>query len=206
MDHNDVLNDYKKIAIKSPDDLYDYVVKHDEAFINDRRFDLNSSNEVMEFMALFLSMENYNLTRLYFEKELSNGKSFKHWFLTFRNGDRWYYFEPVVEEILGQYGFDSYNEMMFYIINKLNQNFNGENKHYTLKEISQLNNSSYDDDVKQSLNGMDILINEALVPNVNGNASSNEHDASGIFDGDKFFAIGFVIAFGICIFIWWSIL
>jgi len=115
-------------------------------------------------MATFLSASKYKLIRLYFEKELENGRIFRHWFLILNHGDRWYYFEPVLEQFHGQFGFDSYNEMLFFIVDKLNQLYNIENKHYILKEISLLNTRDLDDNIKQSLSGTDIFVSATLVP------------------------------------------
>lgn len=164
MNNKEILSEYAKIGINSPDELYDYAINNDEVTINNSKFNLSCSNEVIEFMATFLSASKYKLIRLYFEKELENGQIFRHWFLILNHGDRWYYFEPVLEQFHGQFGFDSYNEILFFIVDKLNQLYNIENKHYILKEISLLNTRDLDDNIKQSLSGTDIFVSASLVP------------------------------------------
>lgn len=164
MNNKEILSEYAKIGINSPDELYDYAINNDEVTINNSKFNLSCSNEVIEFMATFLSASKYKLIRLYFEKELENGENFRHWFLILNKGDRWYYFEPVLEQFHGQFGFDSYNEILFFIVDKLNQLYNAENKHYILKEISLLNTRDLDDNIKQSLSGTDIFVSASLVP------------------------------------------
>lgn len=164
MNNKEILSEYAKIGINSPDELYDYAINNDEVTINNSKFNLSCSNEVIEFMAIFLSASKYKLIRLYFEKELENGENFRHWFLILNNGDRWYYFEPVLEQFRGQFGFDSYNEILFFIVDKLNQLYNTENKHYILKEISSLNTRDLDNNIKQSLGGTDIFVSASLVP------------------------------------------
>lgn len=164
MNNKEVLREYAKIGINCPDDLYDYIISNKQVSINSVNFDLSCSNEVIEFMAAFLSASKYKVIRLYFEKKLESGKVFRHWFLILRDGDRWYYFEPILEQFRGQFGFDSYNEILFFIVDKLNQLYNIENKRYILKEISSLNNKNLEDDINQSLNGTDIFINNSIVP------------------------------------------
>lgn len=212
MKRKDVVEAYTNMKIKSPDDLYDYVIKHDEAFINDIRFDLTLSNQVMEFMAIFLSMSKYHLLRLYFEKELSNGETFRHWFLILKDGERWYYFEPLLDECKGQYGFDSYNEVMFFVVNKLNHEFNELNTHYILKEITPLTSFGFEENIKQSLDGTDIFINNSLVPKekeefkINKIKNFGKKGSNFGFNGVGTFILSFFITIGLCIFITWIIL
>lgn len=169
MNNKEILKEYAEIGIKSPDDLYDYIISNDQATINNTNFNLSCSNEVIEFMASFLSALKYKVIRLYFEKKLDDGKKFSHWFLIFKNGNRWYYFEPVLEEFRGQFGFDAYNEILFFIVDKLNQLYNAENKTYILKEISSLSNNNLDDNIKQSLNGTDVFISNYITPKKKSN-------------------------------------
>lgn len=174
MNNKEILKEYSKIGIDSPDDLYDYIISHEQVTINNNKFSFSYSNEVLEFMAAFLSASKYKIIRLYFEKELEDGKMFRHWFLILKDGDRWYYFEPVLENFRGQFGFDSYNEILFFIIDKLNQLYNKNNKRYVLKEISSLINRNLDDNIKQSLNGTDIFISNSIVPKKNGKGLNKE--------------------------------
>ena len=205
MDKEFILSQYSSLGIHSQDDLYNFMVNNTKATIEDINYHLRSSNESMEFMANFLSALNFKVVRLYLDKNDYDYR--KHcWFLIFNDGFKWFYYEVCLDEIKGEYSFETYTEAVAFaatkIIKALEKNeisdADIENK-YFLKEIKPLQNFGLYANIKSSEKGHEILCWSSNNI-IKTNSTSQEQHTETIKGRSKgintlSFIIGFVITF-----------
>jgi len=189
MNKKTVLKEFKKLNIRNTLDLYDFLMNNSEATINKQQFNLKDSKDVMNFIYMFVSALNWNSVRLNFSKE-----GFEHWFLAFTDGENWFYYETALQDIAGQFSFLSYNELIFFITNKLNAYHGNENDNYVLKDFQK------DDDIESD--GVELLVNDSLKLNPKYEANVKKGisfmPGSGSNKGIKLFVCGFGLTFVIC--------
>ena len=200
MNNENVLRNYYNLGINSEDNLYDYVSNNTEVVIDERRFKLTKSNELIEFMAGFLEALNLKVVRLYFSNN-NEDNPLNYWFLAFNNGFKWFFYEPCLEGIKGKYTFDEFDELVKFVTSKViglteeNVDSNTYEK-YSLKEIEPLQNFMLRQDVKQSKNGKDIPFYDKLEINdevIESNEVENYvEDSENIKRQGKFFFLGFI--------------
>ncbi len=220
MEKEIVLQKYAEIGINSQNGLYEFLINNNEAILDNTNYNLNNSNETMEFMAPFLEALGFEVIRLYIEKEknIGNKKEIQnfHWFLAFHSGLKWYYYETVLKEIQGQYTFENYNNLTtFAAVNLVNvlESKDDEDKDYekyTLKEIKPLDNLNITDNIKQSQAGTEILVWSDLVGNFNYEQFIIRPEAKKKISRRKrkntnfgLFIIGFSFTLVICLLILW---
>lgn len=216
MDKETVLKSYSLLGINSQTGLYDYVISHDEATIDETVYNLNNSNESMEFMANFLNALGFEVKRLYLEK--SDDENKRHWFLAFNNGFKWFYYEVNIENIIGQYTFSNYKNLITFALAKIIkdfENFSEINNNdmlilqkYNLKEIEPLKSLNLYENIVQSKNGSEILAWSNLNHQEDYNRIIKKAEKEEIKNrkGDTnfvFFAVGFVITLGVGVFLVW---
>lgn len=213
MDKDFILRAYGELGINSQTGLYDYIVTHDKSTINFVDYNFNNSNETMEFMAQFFLALGFEVKRLYLEKDNK-----RHWFLAFNNGFKWFYYETVLKDIVGQYIFKNYNNLIMFALSKIiksleNNDLSGSNglsvlEGYNLKEIEPLNGFNLEENINFSKKGEEILAWSHL---------NNENDYDRIIKKAEkeeirnrkdetnwlFFAIGFLITLGIGVLLVW---
>ena len=127
---SNVLKDFRLLKIKNTNDLYDFVIGNDSVFINGKSFNLNDNIEALEFMSLYFSSFNFDFKRFCFEKA-----GFKHYFLVFFDGDEWFYYEPILKDLMGQFVFVNYDELLFFVTRRLNEYFYDDSS-YILREVN----------------------------------------------------------------------
>lgn len=167
MDKESVLKNYAALGINAQKDIYEFILNNTEATVGDRNYVLSKSNESMEFMANFLGALNFNTIRFYLEK---NGEAEKnHWFLAFYNGEKWFYYEPCFDSVRGKHVFTNFNSLITYAVAKVVKALENTDdistdiyEKYTLKEIICLPNFDYEDDVRISKKGNEVLIWSSL--------------------------------------------
>ncbi len=207
MDNNEIIKQFSNLGIKNNNDLYEYIVNNQKASLNKRKFDLTRSNETIEFMALFLTATNHEVTRFYFEKANHNDSSekFRHWFIGFMEEEKWCYYEPILKNSLGQFSFDTFDEFLFFASNKLNDAFDKGNTKFSIMEIEPLNNESLDDDIKQSQNSPEVFINlskSSVIEDAPADISEKENvdtHKNTYLRSLTFFIIAFVVTLVICL-------
>ena len=198
MDKENLLKNYFALGINSQENLFNYVVNNTEAVIDERRYNLTKSNEFIEFMAGFLEALNLKVVRLF----LSNNKEdepINHWFLAFNNGFKWFYYEPYLEGIKGEYSFDTFDELVKFAVSKIIgavekiDDFNLDiYSNYCLKEIDPLQNFMLGQDVKISKNGNDVIFLNMFNAADDNTIDDSELDGEDIKRQGKFFWLGFI--------------
>lgn len=182
-----VLKMFHELNIKSSNDLYDFIVKNGSSTIDGRTFDLNNNKETVDFMALFLEAMDFEFIKFRFEKA-----DYIYWFLVFYDGKKWFYFEPNLKDIGGQFSFINYNELIFFVTQKLNGYFGYKNENYVIKEFM-----NGDDE------GTEIFVNDKMTfdknddvkPTVQSSFMRDMRD----FKDFGLFIFGFVVTLGICL-------
>lgn len=215
MDKEKVLKDYAAVGINSQSGLYNFIINNDKVVLNGIDYDLSKSNEVMEFMVPFLEALDFEVTRLYLEKEKDGVTIKNHWFVAFNSGLKFYYYETVIDEIKGKYSFGSYNNLTTFVVTKLinffeKNNDSTLNEKYTLREIKPLDNFNLSDNIKQSHEGLEVLVWSDLAGNF-----SYEQNIPEVMQREEIpkrkkkstnfglFLVGFAFTLVICIGILW---
>ncbi len=194
MNKKDILNEFKKLNIKGSFDLYDFIVANDCVQVGDIFFDLNTSKGSTEFMSLFMQVIGYDYVRFLFKKE-----DFNHWFLAFFNGDDWFYYEPFLEKLSGQFVFANYDELLFFVTRRLNDYCGGDKNNYILKDFSS--NESL------SNGGTEVFVNDYMTLDKDYDPkpmvqSSFVREAEQ-YKNFLFFIIGFFLMIAILILVFW---
>lgn len=181
-----VLNLFRKINIKSTNDLYDFIVENSFVTIGEKEFDLNNSKETVDFMALFLEAAGFDLIRFCFEKADNI-----YWFLAFYDGKNWFYFEPNLKDIGGQFSFINYSELIFFVTQRLNEYFGEKEEKYVLKEF--MNGDE----------GIEVFVNEKMTFDKDAfyNSKVQSPFMRGMRDFKNFelFLFAFFVTLGICL-------
>ncbi len=213
MENEQILNDYTKIGIKTPNQLYDFTIKNNKAHVNGRNFNLRNNNSAMEFMALFLSASDYEVMRLFFEKNDTSKdyQTFRHWFVAFSDGKEWFFYEPNLIGYQGQYSFKTYDELIYVVTNKLNSlTENPEQKNFSLYEIAPLTKFSFKENVTESKNGIEVFVNDHMDFHIDDDPSKisekeNVYDhRSDYARSIKFFIAAFIITVVVCLLVLWA--
>lgn len=216
MSRNEVLRNYSLLGINSQNSLYEFMVDNVEAVIGDTTYNLDNSNEAMEFMAIFLEALGFKVLRLYLEKNNDDTKC--HWFLAFYNGFKWYYYEANLNNMVGKYVFSDYKNLVVFALAKIIKSFenlegiNSETieilEQYSLREITPLNGLNLYENIKQSKNGNEILAwsnadhaddYNKLIKKAEKEEIRNRNSGFSF----TFFAIGFVITLSIGVLLVW---
>lgn len=216
MSRNEILRNYSLLGINSQNSLYEFMVDNVEAVIGDTTYNLDNSNEAMEFMAIFLEALGFKVLRLYLEK--NNDDTKYHWFLAFYNGFKWYYYEPNLNNMVGKYAFSDYKNLVVFALAKIIKSFenlegiNSETieilEQYSLREIAPLNGFNFYENIKQSKNGNEILAwsnadhaddYNKLIKKAEKEEIRNRNSGFSF----TFFAIGFVITLSIGVLLVW---
>ena len=210
MDKSFIIKCYSKLGINSQTELYDYAISHDKVTINFVDYNLNNSNEAMEFMARFLEAFGFEVKRLFLESE-----SHRHWFVVFNIGFKWFYYETCLENEKGMYSFKNFNNLLAFAISKIVKSleYNESIKddildNYTLREIDALNEVDLDDNIDISRKGKELLFRKKLT-NINERtdlfSKTRKNDIRRRVDGPSllFLIFGFIVTLALGVFLVW---
>lgn len=223
MEKENLLRNYWTLGINSQANLFDFVSNNTEAVVDDRKYNLKKSNECIEFMAGFLEALNFEVFRLYLNKtkDVEEGNIENYWFLAFSNGFKWFYYEPRLEGVKGQYTFSNYDSLTTFAVSRVisfsenNSNLNLDiYEKYSLKEIEPLQNFMLRQDIKQSKQGKEILLWDALGKQIDFEQRVKNAEIEEIENRDnrisrvekrqgKFFWLGFIPTLAIGIGLLW---
>lgn len=189
MNKKEILKEFQKLDIKNTADLYDFLLENIEATIKDTHYNLNDSKDTMNFVDTFVTALGYKSIKFNFDK---NG--FNHWFLAFNDGENWLCYETILEDIIGQYSFLTYDELIFCMTNLLNSYKGNSDDKYVLKDFQN------GEDIESD--GVELLINDSLKlsPKYDANAKKGFSlmPGGGSGSGIKLFIRGFGLTLIIC--------
>ncbi len=154
MKKTEILNNFAGLGITSPQSLFNFVTTNKEVTFQNQKYNLEKSNECMEFMALFLENSDYEVIRLFITK----GK-YSHFTLAFKANEKWYYYEPIIKDLKEKYSFDSLNTLYAFLITNIDK-IVSKNKNYKciLKEIKPLKTLNLKENIKEAEEGIEIFI------------------------------------------------
>lgn len=154
---NKILEEYINLGIISINSLYDFIINNNNAVIDGKTYNLEKSNEVIEFMALFLENKGYEIIRMFFQTTTNPNKY--HFALAFRINDKWYYYEKLLPQLKGKYIFNDLSILTNFIYSNLSNIYTKG----TLKIIQKPNTSELNEILKKAKEGTEVLASTTLL-------------------------------------------
>lgn len=152
-----ILEEYANQGIISISTLYNFILNNNYASVNEKTYNLETSYEVAEFMALFLEMKGYKIVRLFFQTSLNMRKY--HFAIAFCVNDKWHYYELLIPQLKGKYVFDNFNTLTNFIYSNLCNIYSKG----TLKIIENPNTLDINKAINKATNGEEILASSELL-------------------------------------------
>ena len=154
---NKILEEYTNQGIISINSLYDFILNNNYATIGEETYNLETSNEVAEFMALFLENKGYKVVRLFFQTSANMRKY--HFAVAFCINDKWHYYELLIPQLKGKYTFDNFTTLTNFIYSNLCNIYSKG----TLKIVQNPNTLDINKAISKAASGEEILASSELL-------------------------------------------
>lgn len=154
---NKILEEYTNQGIISINSLYDFILNNNYATIEEETYNLETSNEVAEFMALFLENKGYKVVRLFFQTSANVRKY--HFAVAFCINDKWHYYELLIPQLKGKYTFDNFATLTNFIYSNLCNIYSKG----TLKIVQNPNTLDINKAISKAASGEEILASSELL-------------------------------------------
>lgn len=152
-----ILNQYENQGIISIGSLYEFILNNNYVSLDGKKYNLEVSNEVVEFMAGYFEAKNYKIKRLFFQT--SSNKYKYHFAVAFNIANKWYYYETLIQQLKGKYIFDDFTTLVNFIYSNMCNIYTKG----TLKIINNPISTNIDEAIKESEKGEEVFASDRLL-------------------------------------------